>query len=535
MKLAVSPSMYVRISGYTEALGLTAVGVGVTFVLQRWLEIPAGLIFAAVVAICARYFGAGPSLFASALSVIAIDVMILPPIGHLEFTHPETLAYLVVFIALALVINGATHSLRVARAQAESLAARTKQLLDVTTALAEADLPRDVARVVMRQGLAVVEASTGLVGVIAGRGAEFQVLDWRPMSGRANEPLPRIELDGPGPVAEAIRVRGPVWVASNDEFRSRFPATFERFHGDRPVTGLMVLPLMHGDRIIGAMSLGFFNSRAFGAVDHTFPQLVAQSAANALARALTFEQERHERREAEKLARTREEVLGVVAHDLRNPLSVAGGVLGMLAEIQLAPPEREKLLATGTRAVHQMNRLIGDLLDAMRIESGHLALEMEDMTATSAVSQAEESMRQLAKNGEITLTVEPPDPQIRFQGDRDRIAQVFSNLLGNAIKFTPRGGSVTLRARRDASDVVFEVADTGPGVSPENQARLFDRFWQARGADARGVGLGLAISKGIVEAHGGRIWVLSTPGHGSHFFFAIPAAAHANSAGARVE
>ncbi|HEY9230312.1 MAG TPA: ATP-binding protein, partial [Gemmatimonadaceae bacterium] len=512
-----------RISRYAGAVGLTAIGIGIAFVLQRQLEISDGLIFAAVVAVCARYLGTGPSLFASALAVLAIDVMMLPPIGRVEFTHPETLAYLSVFVALAVIISGMTHSLRIARAQAEGLANRTKRLLDVTTALAEAELPRDVARVVMREGLEVVEASTGLIGVIAGRGGDCQVLDWRPVPAAENDPLPRIEQLGDGPVGEVLRRREPVVIASSEELRTRFPAAYERLEGDPRIQALKVLPLMHGDRLIGALSLGFSNSKAFGAVDPTFPQLFAQSVANALARALTFEQERAGRREAETLARTREEVLGVVAHDLRNPLGVAGGVLKMLEELELEPADREKLLATGTRAVNQMNRLIGDLLDAMRIEAGRLALEIEEITAASVLSQAEESVRHLAKDKDITLTVEEPDPSLLFRADRGRIVQVFANLLGNAIKFTPSGGRVTLRSRRDAEDIVFEVADNGPGVSPENQAHLFDRFWQARSADSRGVGLGLAISKGIVEAHGGRIWVLSTPGRGSRFFFALPA------------
>jgi len=101
--------------------------------------------------------------------------------------------------------------------------------------------------------------------------------------------------------------------------------------------------------------------------------------------------------------------------------------------------------------------------------------------------------------------------------------QVLGNLLGNAIKFTPPGGNVSLRAWRDGSDAVFEVADDGPGISPADQVHLFDKYWQARTTDRRGVGLGLAISKGIVEAHGGRLWVESEPGMGSRFCFTIPA------------
>src|SRR5262249_48086674 len=220
----------------------------------------------------------------------------------------------------------------------------------------------------------------------------------------------------------------------------------------------------------------------------------------------------------------REEVLGVVAHDLRNPLGVAASVLQMLSDDGLGPAEREKILSSGVRSVQQMNRLIGDLLDVMRMEAGRLALDVDDLSVAAIVAQAEEGARHLAAERDIELTVSPPDASHRLRGDRGRLAQVFGNLLGNAIKFTPKGGKVSLRAGRDDGEIVFEVADTGPGVSPEHLSHLFDRFWQANRADRRGVGLGLPIAKGIVDAHGGRLWVVSEPGNGSRFYVALPSA-----------
>ena len=511
---------------YGAAVGLTIVAVVLALVLQNKLAVPDGLIYAGMVAACARFLGTGPSLLASALAVIAIDITMLPPIGSVEFTHPEELAYLAVFIILVLVISGATHSLRIATSRAESLTSRTTRLLDVTTALAEAELPRDVARVVITHGLDVVEATVGLVGIASG--GEFQVLDWRPSPASPNAAMPHIDMSGDGPLATAMRSRRAVWIESRERLHEQFPKAAERMRADG-ATAFMAIPLLHGDSLVGALMLGFASPQAFGATSHAFSYLLAQSVASALARARTFELERDGRQEAETLARTREEVLGVVAHDLRNPLGVAGSVMQML-EFDLPADQREALLATGTRAVKQMGRLIGDLLDVMRFEAGRLALETEEVTVSSVLTHAEENIRHAAAEGGIVLTVEEPETSLRIRADRGRLAQVFANLLGNAVKFTPRGGRVTLRARRDGNEVVFEVSDTGPGVSPENQTHLFDRFWQARRTDRRGVGLGLAISKGIVEAHGGRIWVISKQGHGSRFFFAIPATDGSTSA-----
>src|SRR5262245_49670395 len=155
-----------RFARYAWAVGLTVVAMVIAVALQERLEIPAGLIFAGSVALSARYFGTGPGLVASALSIVAIDLTLLPPLGRVEFTHPETFGYLVVFLLLSLVISGATHSLRRARMRADDLAARTSRLLEVTKTLAEAELPRDVARVVMEDGLKVMGASAGLLGIV---------------------------------------------------------------------------------------------------------------------------------------------------------------------------------------------------------------------------------------------------------------------------------------------------------------------------------------------------------------------------------
>ena len=524
--------------------------------------VPDGLVFTASVALSARYFGLGPSLFATVLSMVAIDYTMLPPLGKLEFTHPEELAYFVVFVILALVISGMTHSLRLARAAAEShvvelervnqqiavqaeetrvvsehlasanedlidardaaerLRARANRLLDVTTALSAAQMPQDVARVVVGQGFDVLEAAAGMVAVVDNH--ELRVLDRRRFPRSTDTLATRISLDEDTPLTAALCRREPVWLESPERYRELFPAAAQRFNPEQFANAVLALPLLHGDELVGGLVLGFRESSAVGAADHAFAGLLAQSVGSALSRAKTFEREREDRRYAEMLLHAREEVLGVVAHDLRNPLGVAGAAIQMLGEDRLGKTEREKLLISGNRAVHQMGRLVADLLDVVRIEAGRLSLEREDLTVASIVAHAEESVRHLAREEGVELFVEPVDPSLRVHADRGRMAQVFDNLLSNAIKFTPAGGRVSLRAWAEGDDAVLEVADTGPGISTEEQAHLFDRFWQARRADRRGVGLGLPIARGIVDAHGGRISVVSEMGKGSRFLVAIP-------------
>jgi signal transduction histidine kinase len=402
----------------------------------------------------------------------------------------------------------------------DDVATRMTRLLDVTTAVADAASAVDIARVIIHQGLDALEASGGIVAAVAGD--ELHVLDGR-MSAHETVGVPStISVGTDGPVAEALRRREPVWLESRERLVERFPRMQERLPRAFTATAILALPLLHGPDLVGALVLGFDAPSAFGASHHSFGALLAQSTAAALARAGVFERERDARRHAETMSRAREEVLSVVAHDLRNPLGVIGGTIDLLKEYELDPRQREKLLAAAARSVQQMKRLVNDLLDATRLENGRLALTIEELPAESLLADATDNIQQAATERRISVTVFLPTSDLHVAGDRGRLAQVLSNLLDNAVKFTPAEGRVTLRAWADGRAVVFEVGDTGPGVSAETRAHLFDRFWQARASDLRGIGLGLAISKAIVEAHGGRMWVESEVGAGSRFYFSVP-------------
>jgi signal transduction histidine kinase len=172
-----------------------------------------------------------------------------------------------------------------------------------------------------------------------------------------------------------------------------------------------------------------------------------------------------------------------------------------------------------------MNRLIEDLLEIVRQESGQMTLNIEDVPAASIISQTAEMFQSAAMERGISLRATDASPDLAVRSDQGRIIQVMSNLVGNALKFVPSGGTVVLDAKREDGEVVFSVNDSGPGIPPEDLHRLFERFWQRRRDDKRGVGLGLTIARGIVEAHGGRIWAESQLGHGATFYFTLPSAA----------
>ena len=238
----------------------------------------------------------------------------------------------------------------------------------------------------------------------------------------------------------------------------------------------------------------------------------------------SYDAEREKRRTAELLVHTREEVLGVVAHDLRNPLNLIITSADLLLEESLDQGRRKELLGVTLRAGRQMNRLIGDLLDTVRLQAGKFPLDLEDVTVAMIFKQADETFRPMADKRRVHFEAIPPDDGIAVRADPLRVSQVVGNIVGNAIKFTPEQGSVTIRSAANGNHVAIHVTDTGPGIAPADMNHLFDNFWQARRNDHRGVGLGLAIAKGVVEAHGGKVWCESAPGRGSTFSFTLPRA-----------
>jgi PAS domain S-box-containing protein len=226
---------------------------------------------------------------------------------------------------------------------------------------------------------------------------------------------------------------------------------------------------------------------------------------------------------AEAAVQARDDVLAIVSHDLRNPLNAIALSAGLLRE-RIPEESRAKLVHLIRQSVDRMNRLVRDLLDVAKIEAGRLTIESAPLDLRELVQETCAAFDEQARERRLDVDVDVPGGAPVVLADGDRILQVLSNLVGNAIKFTPDGGRVTVRMQADAEEVRVSVSDTGPGIRPEDLPRVFDRFWQARRADRRGAGLGLAIAKGIVEAHGGRLWAESSPGAGSTFRFTLPRA-----------
>jgi PAS domain S-box-containing protein len=290
---------------------------------------------------------------------------------------------------------------------------------------------------------------------------------------------------------------------------------------DLGLASMLVVPLQARGRTVGALTLARTAGGAppYGPDDVEPARELARRAALAVDNARLYE-------EARQAAGARDEVLAVVSHDLRNPLHavlLASTVLeDFSAPEQWTDRDRQQLRVI-RRSAEQMTGLIQDLVEVIAMETGAPALHRERLAAAPLPAGVAELFQAQADEKGVRLLCES-DPDLPLvEADRGRLLQVFSNLVGNALKFTPRGGTVTLRAAASDGAVRFSISDTGPGMPPEHLAHVFDRFWRARKGERGGLGLGLAIARGIVEAHGGRIWAESTVGEGSTFHFTVPA------------
>jgi PAS domain S-box-containing protein len=283
------------------------------------------------------------------------------------------------------------------------------------------------------------------------------------------------------------------------------------------IRSLLLAPMRLGDRAAGVLHVGTLEPGRFDDNDARLLQLVADRVAQAVEHARLFEA-------SQRAIRARDEMLAVISHDLGNPLN--GIVLNAnLLDRRLDRDDQRphSYVDRIRRDADRMHHMVLDLLDTASLDAGSLALDRGLWPAESLLTEAVDILAPLADDRSIQLESASCEPGLVVDCDRQRTLRVFSNLIGNAIKFTPEQGRVCVSAARDGAHVRFTVEDTGPGIAPEHIGSVFSRYWQAPGGQRRGRGLGLYIAKGIVEAHGGAIWIDRADGGGARFSFTLPA------------
>ena len=287
-------------------------------------------------------------------------------------------------------------------------------------------------------------------------------------------------------------------------------------------TSLMLVPLIARGSRLGLLVLASTRTdrRYYGPEDLDVARELGRIASLAIDNARMY-------RMAQEAIQARDQILRVVAHDLRNPLNaVILGTEFVMDELSRKEWVTEhRSLRTVSRAARRMDRLIQDLLDVARIEAGRLSVTLAPEPLAALLGEAVEMHSGPAAELGVELHYRESDDLPRVMADHARLLQVLGNLIGNAMKFSPAGGRVELGAEVDGEDVRCWVADNGPGIEQELLPHLFDPYWQAQESDRRGLGLGLAIVRGLIDAHGGRVWVDSSVGEGTRVSFTLPRAA----------
>lgn len=325
----------------------------------------------------------------------------------------------------------------------------------------------------------------------------------------------------PRPLIEAMETQSPTLLPN---VPPEWPLSGQAGSADLPRladddASALVVPLRARGDAVGAVLLLASANRRYGWADLELVEELARHAA------LALENDRLYSTIKRALA-AHEETLSFVAHDLRNPLNVITMAAQMLLE---RAPESDEFtrhwLGAISHSADRIEALINDLLTAARTSTGRPVLDKRKARADLLVREAAAGYIDAAERKGVRLDVREPGEALQVVVDLDSAVRALSNLIGNALKFTPPSGSIEVAAERLDDDVRFSVSDTGCGIHPDHIPHVFDRFWRAPGTQRDGSGLGLAIVKGVVEAHRGRVWVESELDHGTTFFFTIPLSA----------
>jgi signal transduction histidine kinase len=383
----------------------------------------------------------------------------------------------------------------------------------ISEAIATGDEPSRVFQTIADQARVVVNAQFCAVGCGADPTRPFDV--WV-TSGMPAATVAK--LGGPprpaGLLGAVGRERRPIRVPE-----ARAHAAFRGIPSGHPEVGpFLGVPILHGDDNLGNLYLARVTGQpAFSAEDQRAAELLAGYVGVAIVNARLY-------KTARDATRAREDLLAMVSHDLKNPLSAIRLTTETLRRQAGADPAVDAFRQRIQRSTDRMAQLIDDLLDAARIEAGALQAAAKPESVSSLLDSALEMFRGMAAGKRIDLTCALPPAPATVLCERNLVLRLLSNLIGNALKFSPEGSAISVVAVVAGDGVEFSVGDAGPGIPAEHLPHVFDRYWQQKAADRRGSGLGLYIAKGIVEAHGGRIRVDSTPGRGTTVHFTLPAA-----------
>lgn len=452
------------------------------------------MIYLAGIVVTALYYDRGPSILATLLSAAAFDVFFTEPYGAFTIADVQYVLTLLVMLLVAVTISTLALRTRQQTEIAQERERHTASLYTLNRRLAEAGSLQELYALAARH---IGEAFDSSAFVFApGR------------DGLLEQKAARRTPDSPEPDIGIAQ-----WVY---EHRQPAGASTPNLAGSH----YLYIPLSASQKVVGGVAVSPLSAELTRA-DHQFLDTHLNQVALAIERAILTEEAQQARMQAET-ERLRSNLLSSVSHDLRTPLASIMGAASSLLEQgpTLDPKTHDELSQLAYEEAHRLNRLVGNLLDMTRLESGGLHVEKEWQTLEEVVGAA---LHQIGKrrSGHPIVTHLPPDlPLVPM--DSVLIEQVLVNLLENAVKYTPDGTPIELSASASAKEVSVEVADRGSGIIPGDEEKIFDKFYRSTNAASAGVGLGLAICRGIIEAHKGQIEARNRPSGGAVLRFTLP-------------
>lgn len=484
---------------YVQSAALVIAGTALSALVRPFFS-PTNLvmIYLLTVVLAALYLGRGPSFLAAILSVLAFDFFFVPPPLTLAIAEAEYLLTFAALLVVGLVISSLTVRVREQAGAASRRAAQTAELYA---------LSRDLAAAIDLD--AILQAVLAHIGKTFGREAAVLL----PTSqGDTVEP----RAASPAFALDENQLAVAVWA-----FKHGQPAG----HGTDtlPSADIRCLPLKTARGVVGVLGVKPIHPTSLVTPDQReLLQAFASQAALAIERVQLAEQAQRAEllQVAEKLRTT---LLNMISHDLRTPLVSITGALSSLQEkdVEFDEATRRSLIENAREEAERLNRLVGNLLDMTRIEAGALQLTSEPCDAQDVIGSALEQAERWLERRPVTVDVPVDLPLVPM--DFVLMVQVLVNLLDNAVRYSPPDSSIEVRARVDGSELQIQVADRGTGIPPADLERVFDKFYRVqRPGSVSGSGLGLSICKGIVEAHGGRIWAQNREGGGTLVTLALP-------------
>jgi two-component system sensor histidine kinase KdpD len=500
----------VAVEAYAAAAALVTAATTASILCRSVFALPdVAMLYLLTIMVVAARFGRGPSFFAATISVAAYDFFFIPPFYTFAVSDTRHALTFLMMFGVGLVISGFTLRIRRQEQEARAREEQTSALYGLSRELGAASTSEQVVEVIAAQAAKVFECDAAVVTVRAdstlGIAAESGKIPFEP------------------PEQAVAR-----WVLEHGRPAGLATETL-------PGAKVTCLPLSSGPTVLGVVALTARPAARAFAEYRAFDDSFVRQCAMALERARLAE----DARSAALRARTEEmrsSLLSAVSHDLRTPLAAITGAGTMLRDESVKPTPRQQaeLLATICEEAERLERLVTNLLDMTRLESGAVKVKREwvplEELVVSALARLESKLERRP------VTTEIPDDLPLLSVDPVLFEQVFLNLFENAAKYTPSGSPLDVRARQEDETVVIEVADRGPGLTPGEEGRIFEKF--VRGGRANGgggVGLGLAICRGIVESHGGTLSAENREGGGALFRITLPVARGAPNLGAELE